>query len=217
LKKRYEKRTRRPRTIFFYDIIRRVSSTQSNKRICVFIDASNLWESQKARGKFFDYQKLRDFLKTKFGGSSITVFFYTAYPAEGTRDYSMDGRHKFYTFLKKGLNFNVRKKELKRIVVTTKVGEAIEEKGNMDVEITIDALHNKDKYNIAVFFSGDSDFLALISYLRRGGKKVYVFSSRNNISEELRTGSDGYTDVLTVKEDIWGRDLVHREKIGISN
>ena len=37
--------------------------------------------------------------------------------------------------------------------------------------------------------------------------------SRNNISEELRTGGDGYFDVLKdIKEDIWGRELKHRPK-----
>lgn len=178
--------------------------------VYVFIDASNLWEIQKTKVKFFDYGKLREFLKNKFCASDIQVFYYTAYPADGTRDYSMDGKHKFYTFLKRGLGFTVRKKELKRISVITEEGESIEEKGNMDVEITIDSLHHKNKYNIAVFFTGDSDFLALVSYLRNGGKKVYIFSSENNISEELRTGSDGYIDVLALKEDIWGRDLIHR-------
>ena len=28
------------------------------------------------------------------------------------------------------------------------------EKGNMDVEITIDAMHNKDKYSTAIFLWG---------------------------------------------------------------
>ncbi|HPW05637.1 MAG TPA: NYN domain-containing protein [bacterium] len=180
--------------------------------IYIFIDASNLWEVQKAKGKFFDYEKLRNFIKEKFNSPIIKVFYYTAYPAEGTRDYSLDGRHKFYTFLKKGLGFMIRKKELKRISVVTKNGEGVEEKGNMDVEITIDALHNIEKYNIAVLFSGDSDFLALVSYLRRADKKVYIFSSKNNISEELRTGGDGYFDVLEIKKDIWGRELHHRLK-----
>jgi len=180
--------------------------------IYIFIDASNLWEVQKAKGKFFDYEKLRNFIKEKFNSPIIKVFYYTAYPAEGTRDYSLDGRHKFYTFLKKGLGFMIRKKELKRISVVTKNGEGVEEKGNMDVEITIDALHNIEKYNIAVLFSGDSDFLALVSYLRRADKRVYIFSSKNNISEELRTGGDGYFDVLEIKKDIWGRELHHRLK-----
>ena len=178
----------------------------------VFIDASNLWEAQKAKGKFFDYEKLRTYIKNTFRVSSIQVFYYSAYPADGTREYSLDGRHKFFTYLKKGLGFTVRKKELKRISITTAEGESTEEKGNMDVEITIDALHHAKKYDTAIFFSGDSDFLALVTYLRNGGKKIYVFSSKNNISQELRTGADGYVDVLTIKDDIWGRNLMRRPK-----
>lgn len=180
--------------------------------IYVFIDASNLWEAQKAKGKFFDYEKLKNFIKREFDGSFIEIFYYSAYPAEGTREYSLDGRHKFFTFLKKGLKFTVRKKELKRISVITPDGGFVEEKGNMDVEITIDALHHVKKYDAAVFFTGDSDFLALITYLRRDGKKVYIFSSHNNISEELRTGGDGYYDVLDIEKDIWGRELKRRPK-----
>ncbi len=176
----------------------------------VFIDASNIWEVQKAKGRFFDYVKLKKFLKKKFNALEIKIFYYTAYPADGTRDYSLDGRHKFYTFLKKGLGLVVRKKELKRINIITSEGESVEEKGNMDVEITIDAMHYLDKYNFAIFFSGDSDFLELVSYLRRNNKKVYIFSSKDNISEELRTGGDKYFDILKIKRDIWGKELKYR-------
>lgn len=181
------------------------------KIIYVFIDASNLWQAQKAKGKMFDYQKLRLFLKNKFDATDIQILYYTAYPGEGTRDKSQDNKHKFYTYLKKGLGFIVRKKELKRITVHTVSGDIVEEKGNMDVEMTIDAMHYIDKYDGAVFFSGDSDFIALVNYLRNKNKRVYIFSSRNNISQELRTGADGYTDVLTIKEDIWGRGLEYKE------
>jgi len=184
--------------------------TAKNGVIYVFIDASNLWEAQKAKGKLFDYEKLKTFIKDKFNASEIKIFFYTAYPADGTREYDLNGRHKFFTFLKKGLSFIVRKKPLKRISVTTGEGEIIEEKGNMDVEITIDALHHFKKYDSAVFFTGDSDFLALVTYLRRGDKKVFIFSSRNNISQELRTGGDGYFDILDIDDDIWGKTLKHR-------
>ena len=107
----------------------------------------------------------------------------------------------------------MRKKELKRIAVIGEQGEAFQEKGNMDVEMTIDAIHHSKKFNVAVLFSGDSDFLALVTYLRNKGKKVYVFSSKNNISQELRTGSDGYVDILTVEEDIWGRELKRRAEV----
>lgn len=185
---------------------------KKSNTIYVFIDASNLWQAQKAKGRFFDFEKIVKYITQKFSGTSIQVFYYSAYPAEGTRNYSLEGKHKFFIFLKKGLNFTVRKKELKRINVLTDAGEAIEEKGNMDVEITIDAIHHKNKYDIAVFFTGDSDFLALVSYLKSFGKKVYIFSSKGNISQELRTGGDGYFDVLKIHEDIWRRDLQHRPK-----
>ena len=115
------------------------------KTVYVFIDASNIWQAQKAKGKFFDYDKLKIFLKNKFKALEINMFYYTAYPAQGTREYSLDGRHKFFT------------------------------------------------------------------YLKNGGKKVYVFSSKNNVSQELRTGGDGYFDVLELTEDIWGQELRHRK------
>jgi uncharacterized LabA/DUF88 family protein len=179
--------------------------------VYVFIDASNLWEAQKAKGKMLDYEKLKLFLRAKFAAIGLTIFYYTAYPAEGTRDYSLEGRHRFFTYLKKGLGFVVRKKELKQIPIhDDELGDVVREKGNMDVELTIDAMHNHNRYDIAVLFKGDSDFLALVSYLRNEGKKVYVFSSKNNISQELRTGADGYFDVLRIKDDIWGRQLQHR-------
>ncbi len=188
-----------------------MSDKKIEKIVYAFIDASNLWQAQKARGKMFDYEKLKSFLKTKFSASEIKIFYYTAYPKEGTRDYSLDGKHKFFTYLNKGLGFEVIKKELKRIINHGKFGDSIQEKGNMDVEITIGAIHFCDKYDIAIFFTGDSDFLALVNYLRNLNKKVFIFSSKNNASQELRTGGDGYFDVLNIEEDIWGRDLKHRE------
>ena len=182
------------------------------KKVYVFIDASNLWEAQKAKGRMFDYEKLKTYLKNKFSASSIEIFYYTAYPAEGTREQSQTGKHKFFTYLKKGLGFTVRKKELKRIIEHNKLGDSIQEKGNMDVEMTIDAIHFSPKYDTAILFTGDSDFLALVNYLRNGDKKVFIFSSKNNISQELRTGGDGYFDVLNIQEDIWGRDLKYKDK-----
>ncbi len=184
--------------------------------ICVFIDASNLWEAFKAKGRFLDFEKTIKYLKKEFNGTSIRAFYYTAYPAEGTRSYSLDGKHKFFTYLRKALGFSVVKKELKRISVAHKQGETIEEKGNMDVEMTMGVILNLKKYDTAIFFTGDSDFLALIAYLRNHKKKVYVFSSRNNVSQELRTGADGYRDILEIDE-VWGRELKRRTELGKEN
>ncbi len=181
-------------------------------KLYVFIDSSNLWAAQKSKGKLFDYQKLVKYIKEKFNPNELKIFYYAAYPADGTRNYSLDNRHKFFTYLKKGLGFTVRKKVLKRIkIIDEELGEGIKEKGDMDVEITVDAMHHKDKYTTAIFFTGDSDFLALINYLKNAKKKIYVFSSKNNISEELRTSANGYCDVITIN-DIWGKKIKRRQQ-----
>ena len=185
--------------------------SSNQKSVYVFIDASNLWQAQKAKGKLFDYEKLKKYLKEKFAADELQVFYYSAYPANGTRDYDLNGKHKFFTYLSKGLGFQVRKKELKRITVTTDCGVVVQEKGNMDVELTIDALHHREKYDAAVFFTGDSDFLALVTYLKNSGKKIFIFSSKNNVSQELRTGGDGYFDVLKVEDDIWRSGLKQKK------
>lgn len=180
-------------------------------RLYVFIDSSNLWATQKSKQKLLDYEKILNYIKDNFQPSELKIFYYAAYPAEGTRVYSIQNKHKFFTFLKKGLGFEVRKKELKRIkVVDEDLGESIKEKGDMDVEITVDAMYHIDKYDTAIFFSGDSDFLPLVNHLKNNGKKIYVLSSRNNVSEELRTAGHGYCDVLDI-DDIWGNDLKNRE------
>jgi len=179
--------------------------------VYVFIDASNVWNAIKSVKKFIEYKTLKYYFRKNFDANKVEVFYYDAYPKTGTRDYNLDGKHKFFTYLKKGLGFVVRKKELKRISVVSENGETIIEKGNMDVEITIDAMHNISKYNTAVFFSGDADFLALVNYLKNHNKKVYIFSSKDNISHELKTGGNGYLDLKDIPE-FWGKDLKHREK-----
>lgn len=112
-----------------YDsILGMLEANQKQNTVYVFIDASNLWAAQKVKGKLFDLKKLKSFLKGKHDAQIIEIFYYTAYPAVGTRDYSLDGKHKFFTYLKKGLGFIVRKKELKCITIHSDSGDAIEEK-----------------------------------------------------------------------------------------
>lgn len=79
--------------------------TENNCSVAVFVDASNVWEAQKAKGRVFDYEKLKSCIQNTYDCKNVQVYYYTAYPADGTRDYSLDGKHKFYTFLKKGLGF----------------------------------------------------------------------------------------------------------------
>lgn len=182
------------------------------KVVFVFIDASNLWAVHKAKGQLFDLAKLKKYLKVTHNASEIKVYYYDAYPAQSTREYSVDGKFRFYVYLEKALNFVVRKKALKQIKIETEKGLVVQEKGNMDVEMAIDFVNQIHKYDEAVLFSGDSDFLALVRFARNKGKKVHIYSSRNNVSTELRTGADSYTDVLNISAKIWRAEIRYRER-----
>ena len=49
-------------------------------------------------------------------------------------------------------------------------------KGNMDIELAVDALDLADKLDHIVIFSGDGDFTPLVSCLQRKGVRVSVVS-----------------------------------------
>ena len=79
----------------------------------------------------------------------------------------------------------------------------IERKADFDVEISVDALDWKDKYDTFVLFSGDSDFKYLVKYLKkRSNKTVIVISRRGHISKELRESVfiDYYQDIYKLKD-----------------
>lgn len=56
--------------------------------------------------------------------------------------------------------------------------------------------------------------LDIVLYILRFSykKMAYIFSSQNNISSELRTGGDGYIDVLKIEEDIWRNQIKYRSQ-----
>jgi uncharacterized LabA/DUF88 family protein len=147
----------------------------------------------------------------KYEPKKLKIFYYTSYPKVGTRSSDVSGNHSFFTFLSKGLGFRVVKKPLKQIKIIENGQQGIMEKGNMDVELAIDLVHNIDNFDIALLFSGDSDFLSLLNYVKNRDKKIYIYSSKNSVSTELETGGNGYTDIMEI-EEIWGDNLKHKKK-----
>ena len=85
-------------------------------KVMVLIDASNIHYSKDKLGGWLDLWKITTFFKRKHNTEIVTVFYYSAYPKQGTRDdYNLDKLHRFFTKLEKWFNFIVRKKALKTI------------------------------------------------------------------------------------------------------
>lgn len=167
-------------------------------KVMVLIDASNIHYSKDTLGGWLNLWKITNFFKRRHNSEIVTVFYYSAYPKQGTRkDETLNNLHKFFTKLEKWFNFIVRKKALKSI---TDCNGKVVEKGNMDIEMTIDMMRRLGDYDIFILFTGDSDFLPVIKEIRSEWKKVYIYSTKWAVSSELRTGWDGYFDIRNFPE-----------------
>ncbi|MBI3294920.1 MAG: NYN domain-containing protein, partial [Deltaproteobacteria bacterium] len=159
-------------------------------RAAVFIDGANFEKSIAQINGWADYPEMaRSF------GQDILRFYQVRFGTKG-----QDG---FFARLKH-LGFSLITKPLKTI---TERGKDDEQKANFDVELAVDAVDLKDRYDIAVLFSGDSDFVYLANYLQKKGKQVVVVSPWRRTARELRLAADVYLNlkqmpfVKAIKDD----------------
>jgi uncharacterized LabA/DUF88 family protein len=79
-------------------------------------------------------------------------------------------------------------------------------KGNMDIELTVDAMELAEYLDHVVLFSGDGDFRTLVESLQHKGKRVSVISTMNTqppmVSDELRRQADQFVDLADLEEQI---------------
>ena len=79
-------------------------------------------------------------------------------------------------------------------------------KGNMDIELTVDALDMSPYFDHLVLFSGDGDFTALVAALQRRGKRVTVVSTLATptpmIADDLRRQADFFLDVAELAKTV---------------
>jgi uncharacterized LabA/DUF88 family protein len=149
-------------------------------RVALFIDGANMDGASRSAGYFVDYRRARDFF---LGPATFYAAFY--YVADFTATDPLQQR--FFDFLSHA-GYIVRRRPVK-VITDPDTGERII-KGNLDTEIVLDLLNTVQNYDVAFLFSGDSDFERAIDLLRSRGKRVYVVSSRSNMSRELSYVAD---------------------------
>ncbi len=86
-------------------------------------------------------------------------------------------------------------------------------KGNMDIELAVDAMEIAGTIDHMVLFSGDGDFRSLVEAVQRKGVRVTVVSTISTqppmVADELRRQADVFTDIVTLQSKI-GRDPSER-------
>ncbi|MGI9404348.1 MAG: NYN domain-containing protein, partial [Hyphomicrobium sp.] len=77
-------------------------------------------------------------------------------------------------------------------------------KGNMDIELTVDAMRLAESLDHVVIFSGDGDFRSLVSVLQQMGKRVSVVSTLQTqppmVADELRRQADQFIDIADLEQ-----------------
>ncbi len=169
-----------------------------DERLALFIDGSNLYAAAKALSFDIDYKLLRQEFMQR--GKLLRAFYYTALLEND--DYSpirplVDWLH--YN------GFTMVTKPAKEFTDATGRRKV---KGNMDIELTVDAMETAPHVDHIVLFSGDGDFRPLVEALQRRGVRVSVVSTIRSqppmIADDLRRQADNFIELDELK-DVIGR------------
>jgi len=175
----------------------------SREKIALFIDGANLYAASKTLGFDIDYRKLLKAFQKR--GYLLRAYYYTALVED--QEYSS------IRPLIDWLDYNGYKVVTKAAKEFTDSTGRRKVKGNMDIELTVDAMQLTDTVDHFVIFSGDGDFRSLVEALQRKGRKVSVVSTLTTqpamISYELRRQADHFIDLVSLKAEI-GRDPSER-------
>jgi len=174
------------------------------EKIALFIDGANLYAASKSLGFDIDYRKLLKAFQKR--GYLLRAYYYTALIED--QEYSS------IRPLIDWLDYNGYK------VVTKPAKEFTDSlgrrkiKGNMDIELAIDAMEQAETVDHLVLFSGDGDFTNLVEALQRRGRKVSVVSTMQTqppmIADDLRRQADHFIDLRTLQTEV-GRSPAERE------
>jgi uncharacterized LabA/DUF88 family protein len=167
-----------------------------DERLALFIDGANLFAATKALGFDIDYKLLRsEFMRR---GKVVRAFYYTALieneeyspirPLVDWLDYN---------------GFTLVTKPAKEF--TDSMGRR-KIKGNMDVELAVDAMEVADHVEHIVLFSGDGDFRPLVEALQKKGVRVSVVSTIRSsppmIADTMRRQADNFIELEELKDAI---------------
>ena len=169
-----------------------------DERLALFIDGSNLYAAAKSLGFDIDYKLLRqEFMRR---GKMLRAFYYTALLVND--DYSP------IRPLVDWLNYNGYNMVTKPAKEFTDSQGRRRVKGNMDIELTVDAMETAEHVDHIVLFSGDGDYRRLVEALQRKGVRVSVVSTIRSqppmISDDLRRQADNFIELEELR-DVVGR------------
>ena len=175
----------------------------SLRKIAVFVDGPNLWGAARTLGFEIDYRLLLKEFQSR--GTLVRAYYYTTIiddpeysairPLVDWLDYNG------YTVVTKATKEFIDASGRRRV------------KGNMDIELAVDAMEISAHVDEMVLFSGDGEFRSLVEAIQRRGVRVTVVSTISTqtamIADELRRQADVFLDLRELQPRI-ARDPAER-------
>jgi len=175
----------------------------SSNKIALFIDGANLHATTRMLGFDIDYRRLLKEFQSR--GTLLRAFYYTAI----IEDQEFTSIRPLIDWLDYN-GYTVITKATKEFI---DAGGRRKVKGNMDIELAVDAMELATHIDQMVLFSGDGNFRSLVEAVQRRGVHVTVVSTISSqppmIFDELRRQADVFTDLVELKSKI-GRDPSER-------
>jgi uncharacterized LabA/DUF88 family protein len=166
------------------------------ERFAIFIDGANLHATAKALGFDIDYKRLLALFRTK--GQLVRALYYTAI--------ADDQEYSSVRPLVDWLDYNGFTMVTKPTKSYTDALGHRKVKGNMDIELTVDAMRLIEHLDHVLLFTGDGDFRALVGALQMRGRRVSVISTLQTqppmVSDELRRQADQFIDLADLEDRI---------------
>ena len=164
--------------------------------IALFIDGADLHATARTLGFDIDYKRL--LMEFEGRGSLLRAFYYTTI--------SEDQEYSSLRPLTDWLNYNGYTVVTKAVKEFTDASGRRKVKGNMDVELAVDAMELAGQIDQMVLFSGDGSFRSLVEAVQRRGVRVTVISTISSqppmIADELRRQADVFTDLAELQSDL---------------
>lgn len=166
------------------------------ERTALFVDGSNLYATAKALSFEIDYSRLLYLFRSRC--QLVRALYYTAIAEE--QEYS--SVRPLVDWLDYN-GFTVVTKPIKEYSDGTGRRKV---KGNMDIELAVDAMELAEYLDHIILFTGDGDFRSLVEALQHKGKRVSVVSTLETqppmIADELRRQSDQFIELSLLESQI---------------
>src|SRR5215475_4433408 len=175
----------------------------NKEKLALFIDGANPYATAKSLGFDIDYKRLLREFQSR--GDLLRALYYTAV----IEDQEFSSIRPLIDWLDYN-GYTVVTKPTKEFVDPAGRRKI---KGNMDIELAVDAMELADHIDHMVLFSGDGDFRSLVEAVQRRGVRVSVVSTTSThppiVADELRRQADVSIDLLELRPKI-GRDPLEK-------